>query len=124
MDSRASGSHLCVAELLLCPTGAVLTYTHTYMHTHTPGLGSQVVSVQSVCLEITHPPPRLIQRGAMNPMNEWLCVRLSVQQHSSIIYTYTYSVYNPMAGVVCEGKRMQPSDFTLTIKTYTDAVSS
>lgn len=35
MDSRASGSHLCVAELLLCPTGAVLTYTHTYMHTHT-----------------------------------------------------------------------------------------
>lgn len=78
MDSRASGSHLCVAELLLCPTGAVLTYTHAHMctHTHTPGSGSQVVSVQSVCLEITHPPPHLIQREEMNPMNEWLCVRL------------------------------------------------
>lgn len=92
MDSRASGSHLCVAKLLLCPTGAALTYTHTYLHTYTPGSGSQVVSAQSVCLEITHPPPHLIQRGEMNPLNECLCVRLSMQECSSIIYTYTYSV--------------------------------
>lgn len=35
MDSGASGSHLCVAELLLCPTGAALTYTHLHKWTRT-----------------------------------------------------------------------------------------